>query len=184
MRKIVVSEFITVDGVIQDPHLWTFEFWSDQTAQFKLNELVAADSLLLGRVTYEGFAAAWPSMTDEAGFADRMNGYPKYVVSKTLTEASWNNSTIINDDVVGVIAALKGQPGNDVLVFGSADLIQTLARHDLVDEYRLMVYPLLRGEGQRLFSETLDAKKLQLAGTEQLGNGVIVLTYAPIGPTE
>ena len=179
MRKIVVSEFITVDGVIQDPHLWTFEYWSDGTARFKLKELEAADSLLLGRVTYEGFAAAWPSMTDEAGFADRMNGYPKYVASKTLTEASWNNSTVVHDDVVGAVANLKEQSGSDILVFGSGNLIQTLVQHDLIDEYRLMVYPLLRGEGQRLFTDALDAKKLQLVGTEELGNSVVVLTYEP-----
>lgn len=183
MRKIVVSEFITLDGVIQDPHLWSFDFWSEQSGQFKLNELEAADSLLLGRVTYEGFAAAWPSMTDEDGYADRMNGYPKYVVSTTLDEGSWNNSTVVKDDPVQQIRALKEQSGRDILVFGSGDLIQTLMQHDLVDEYRLMVFPLVRGEGQRLFGDELDSKKLQLTSTEKFDNGVIVLTYAPAEAT-
>lgn len=183
VRKIVVSELMTIDGVIQDPQLWMFDYSTERSQQYKLDELKAADSLLLGRVTYDGFASAWPTMADEAGFADRMNGYPKYVVSNTLTDASWSNSTVISHDVVKSIAGLKEQSGRDILVYGSGDLIQTLTQHDLIDEYRLMIFPLVLGEGQRLFGDAIDVKKLQLIGTETFDKGVILLTYAPAEAT-
>ncbi len=141
MRRIVVSEFVSLDGVVEDPG-WTFRFGSEEQERFKLDELAASDALLLGRVTYEGFAAAWPRMNDEEGFADRMNGYPKHVVSMTLEEPlEWNNSTLIKGDIVEKIADLKRQDGKDVAVHGNATLVRALMEHDLIDELRLMVFP-------------------------------------------
>jgi dihydrofolate reductase len=180
MRKIVVSEFITVDGVIEDPGGqhggiggWAFQFdRGPEGDRFKLNEVRAADALLLGRETYEGFAAAWPSMTDEAGFAEKMNGMPKYVVSNTLERADWNNSTIIRGDVVAQIAELDGE----LLVNGSGRLVQTLIEHDLVDEYRLMVFPVVIGQGKRLFGDAGLRANLRLTDTLHAGD-CVVLTY-------
>jgi dihydrofolate reductase len=180
MRKVVVSEFVTLDGVIEDPS-WTFQFSSAEQEKFKFDELAAGDAFLLGRVTYEGFAAAWPHMTEEAGeFADMMNGYPKYVVSTTLEEPlEWNNSTLIKGNVAEEITRLKQEPGKEILVFGSGDLVNTLMRHDLVDEYRLMVFPVVVGNGKRLFEDGRDTKVLRLVGTETLSSGVVVLSYQP-----
>ena len=159
MRKVVVSEFVTLDGVMEDPS-WTFQFSSEEQQKFKFDELAASDTLLLGRVTYEGFAAAWPNMMEQYGgprraelgeYADMMNGYPKYVVSTTLEEPlEWNNSTLIVGDVAEEVSRLKQQPGKDILIFGSGDLVDTLMRRDLIDDYRLMVFPVVLGSGQRL----------------------------------
>jgi len=176
--KLVVTEFITLDGVVGEPQNWSFPYWSDETGKFKFDELVATDAHLLGRVTYEGFAAAWPSRTDEAGFADRMNSLPKYVVSTTLEKAEWNNSTIINENVAEEIAKLKAQPGGDLLVAGSVTLVRFLMEDDLVDEYRLLTYPLVLGEGKRLFTEGNKAS-LTLTETKQMGSGVVLLRYEP-----
>src|SRR6266508_4347673 len=159
MRKVVVSEFVSLDGVIEDPGGaeayehggWTRAYWSDEMGKIKYEELFAADALLLGRKTYEGFAKAWPSMKDEQGFADRMNGLPKYVVSQTLGELTWNNSHAIKGDLAKEIGALKEQEGEDILVFGSAQLVRELQRLDLVDEYTLLIYPVTLGSGKRLF---------------------------------
>ena len=180
MRRIVVSEFVSLDGVVEDPR-WTFRFMSEEQERFKLDELAASDALLLGRVTYEGFAAAWPRMNDEEGFADMMNGYPKHVVSTTLEEPlEWNNSTLIKGDIVEEIADLKRQDGKDIAVHGSATLVQTLMEHDLVDELRLMVFPLVVGKGKRLFGEAEETKAMELVEAQPLGpNGVLVLTYRP-----
>jgi dihydrofolate reductase len=184
MRKIVVSEFVTLDGVMEDPGGgegfehggWSFKFPSDQAMKVKFDELFAADALLLGRVTYEGFAAAWPSMADESGFADRMNGLPKHVVSTTLQKADWNNSTVIGENVAEEVAKLKEQPGQDILVAGSARLIRTLREHGLVDEYRLMVHPIVLGSGKRLFEDGAPTT-LELVGSQDLGSGIVLLTY-------
>jgi dihydrofolate reductase len=178
MRKVVVTEFLTLDGVMEAPNEWSFPYWSDEAGQFKYDELFASDALLLGRVTYEGFAAAWPSMTDEQGFADRMNRIAKYVVSTTLNKAEWNNSTIISANVPEELARLKALPGQDILVGGSAQLIQTLIAHDLVDTYRLLVYPLVRGTGKRLFLDGT-AASLQLVEAKPFSSGVVALTYQP-----
>lgn len=190
MRKIVISEYVTVDGVMEDPGGgeksayggWSFQYWSDEAGKYKFDELFASDALLLGRVTYEGFARAWPSMQDEAGFADRMNNLPKYVVSTTLEKAEWNNSHIIKGNVAEEIAKLKQQPGQNILVAGSAALAQTLMQHGLVDDYWLMVHPIVVGGGKRLFQ---DASKtpLQLVETKPLPLGVVVLHYqaVPLG---
>lgn len=190
MSRVVISEFLSLDGVMEDPGGaegykhggWSFQF--DRGAagdKFKVDELLAADALLLGRVTYQGFAAAWPSMTDEQGFADKMNSMRKCVVSNTLTdsEATWTNSTVIRGDVEAEVAKLKAQAGGDLLVAGSAQLSHFLIEHGLVDEYRLMVFPVVLGSGKRLFPEVSDAVRLTLAEAKPTGSGIMLLTYHP-----
>ena len=176
--KIVVTEFITLDGVIGEPQEWSFPYWTDETAKFKLDELLATSAHLLGRVTYEGFAEAWPSRTDEAGFADRMNSLPKYVVSTTLKKAEWSNSAIIKANVAEEVAKLKKQSGGDILIAGSATLIRFLMEHDLVDEYRLLTYPIVLGKGKRLFTDGM-AASLKLTEFRPMGSGVVLLRYEP-----
>lgn len=184
MRKVVVSEFVSLDGVFQDPGGaekfeyggWTRPYWGDDIGKFKFTELFASDALLLGRITYQGFAAAWPSAKDEAGFADRMNTLPKHVVSTTLQKAEWNNSHVINDQVADRIASLKQQPGQDILVAGSGTLIQTLIGHDLVDQYNLLVYPVVLGSGKRLFKAD-QRQTLKLVESQAFASGVVALIY-------
>jgi dihydrofolate reductase len=180
MRRIVVSEFVTLDGVMEDPGGaeafdrggWAFQFERGPDGdKFKLDEVLEADALLLGRKTYEGFAKAWPTVTDEVGFAEKMNSMPKYVVSSTLESADWNNSTVINGDVAKEVAKLDG----NILVAGSAQLVQTLMDHDLVDEYRLMIYPVLLGSGKRLFKDGVDTTALQIVETNQTGQVATVV---------
>jgi dihydrofolate reductase len=173
--RIVVSEFITLDGVIEAPDQWSFPYGTDELYQYKLDELMTTDAGLLGRVTYEGFAAAWPE-SDESDFATRLNNMPKYVVSTTLEKAEWNNSHIIRSNVPEEIARLKQQPGNDMAVSGSATLIQTLIRHDLVDEYHLLVYPVVLGKGIRLFQEGATTN-LKLVESRTFSSGVVLLVY-------
>jgi len=191
MGKLVVTEFISLDGVMEDPGGaeeyehggWSFKFSrGEEGDKFKTDELMAADAQLLGRVTYQGFAKAWPSMAGNP-FADKMNAMPKYVVSSTLTEeqADWNNSTVIGDDVAAEVARVKEQVAGDVLVAGSARLVRSLAEHDLVDEYRLMVFPIVLGTGKRLFGEGTPHTVLRLLDSTPVGpDGVYVLTYAPV----
>ena len=187
MRKIVVSEFLTLDGVMEDPGGaekskhggWSFQFWSEESEKFKLDELYASGALLLGRVTYQGFAKAWPSMKDEEGFADRMNGLPKYVVSRTLEEVEWNNSRLIKGNLAEEVAKLKQEQGQDILIFGSGDLVHSLMQSDLIDEYRLMVFPVVLGSGKRLFRDGRDKKDLRLAYAKTFSSGVVVLSYEP-----
>ncbi len=188
MGRIVVTEFVSLDGVIEAPgggedyrHAgWTFEIdRGEEGDQFKLGELREAAAQLLGRVTYEGFAAAWPSMEDEAGFAEKMNSMPKYVVSSTLKEAEWENSTVLSGDVAEEVAKLKREVDGVILVAGSATLVQALIEHDLVDELRLMVFPVLLGEGKRLFGEVSEKKALKLSASRTLGDGIALLTYEP-----
>jgi dihydrofolate reductase len=176
--KLVVTQFMTLDGVVESPQDWSFPYWSDETAKLKWEELLATDAHLLGRVTYEGFAAAWPERTDEQGFADRMNSLPKYVVSTTLKKAEWNNSHVISKNVVDEISKLKEQPGGDLLVAGSVTLLRTLMEHDFVDEYRLLTYPIVLGEGLRLFSDGITAS-LKLTESKPMGSGVVLLRYEP-----
>ena len=181
MRKVVVSEFVSLDGVIENPG-WTFQFESEDRNQYKFDELAAADALLLGRVTYEGFAAAWPGMAEQMGeYGAWMNGYPKYVASTTLEEPLEWNGRLLGEDLAGEISALKRQEGKDILVFGSGDLVKTLVEHDLVDEYRIMVFPVVVGSGKRLFGDGLDTKVLELVGTRTFDSGAVVLTYRPAG---
>ena len=175
MRKIVVSEFVSLDGVMENP-AWTFPYWNDEIAQFKGDETNAGDALLLGRVTYQGFAAAWPESTDEG--APYFNSVRKYVVSTTLDTAEWNNSVLIKDNIVEEITKLKQQDGQDIVVHGSATLVQTLMQHDLVDRYRLLVYPVVIGTGKRLFNESTTAT-LKLLETQSFSSGVAALVYEP-----
>jgi len=175
MRKLVVTEFLSLDGVMEEP-AWTFKYWNDEIAKFKGEEASASDALLLGRVTYQGFAAAWPASKDEG--ADYFNSVRKYVVSTTLDKAEWNNSTLIKDNVVEEITKLKQQAGQDILVYGSATLVQTLMEHDLVDRYRLLVYPVVVGKGKRLFQEGAIAT-LKLVETQSFSSGVAALVYEP-----
>jgi dihydrofolate reductase len=185
--KVVVTEFMTIDGVIQDPGGsseydrggWSFEYnRGDEGDKFKLDELMAADAQLLGRITYEGFAEAWPTMKDEQGFADRMNSMPKYVVSTTIKDPSWENTTVISDNVPDEVAKLKDQYEGDILIAGSAKLISTLVENDLVDEWRLMVFPTILGLGKRLFPDGIDRRKLKLTDDKALGpDGIRLLTY-------
>jgi dihydrofolate reductase len=186
MGKIVVTEFVSLDGVIEAPgggedfrHAgWTFEIdRGEEGDKFKFDELVEAEAQLLGRVTYEGFAAAWPSMEDEAGFAEKMNSMPKYVFSSTIEAADWENSTIISGDFAEEIGKLKEEVDGVILVAGSAQLVQGLVEHDLIDELRLMVFPVVLGAGKRLFGETTDKKPLKLTDSKTLGAGIALLTY-------
>jgi dihydrofolate reductase len=189
MRKVVVSQFVTVDGVMEDPGGsekferggWAFQFErGPEGDQFKLDEVMGSDALLLGRVTYQGFAEAWPSRTGE--FADKFNSMPKFVVSTTLADPEWNNSTVIGDDVANEVAKLKQSSGGDILVNGSARLVTTLMEHDLVDEYRLMVFPVLLGAGKRLFEDGGPPATLRLAQARPVGSdGVLVLVYERTG---
>jgi dihydrofolate reductase len=176
MRNVVVTEFLSLDGVMEDP-AWTFKYWDDETAKFKGEETAAGDALLLGRVTYQGFAAAWPESPDEG--AAYFNGVRKYVVSRTLeAPLAWNNSTLINGDIVAAITELKQQDGKDIVVHGSATLVQALMEHDLVDRYRLLVYPLVLGKGKRLFGERLPAT-LKLVESRAFSSGVVAVVYEP-----
>ncbi|HWI95437.1 MAG TPA: dihydrofolate reductase family protein [Solirubrobacterales bacterium] len=188
MGKIVVTEFISLDGVIEDPGGsedyrhggWTFEIDRGTDGdKFKLDELLEAEAQLLGRVTYEGFAAAWPAMEDGAGFAEKMNSMPKYVLSSTLREASWDNTTILSGELPDEVARLHREIDGVILVAGSAQLVQGLLEHGLVDELRLMVFPVLLGEGKRLFGQVSEKKPLRLTGSKTLGDGIALLTYEP-----
>jgi dihydrofolate reductase len=179
MSRIVVTEFVSLDGVMEEPR-WTFQFdRGPEGDKFKIDELFASEALLLGRVTYQGFAQAWPSMgTDE--FGNRMNSIPKYVVSSTLTdaEATWGETTVIRGDVPAEIAKLKARPGGDLLVEGSSQLVQTLIQHGLADEYRLMVFPVILGAGKRLYPDTMhESAKFRLTSCKTDGDGVLLLTY-------
>jgi len=175
-RTLAATLFMTLDGVVEAPDKWSFPFWSDETGKFKSDELRATDALLLGRVTYEGFAAAWPGRKDEEGFADRFNSMPKYVASKTLKKLEWNNSHLLKGDLAAEVSRLKQQPGHDIVIHGSPSLIRSLLPHDLIDEYRLLVYPIVLGRGKRLFDEASQAK-LKLAESETFSKGVVKLVY-------
>jgi dihydrofolate reductase len=184
--RIVVTEFVSLDGVIEDPggsENFTHSGWSfevdrgDEGDNFKLDETLSSEALLLGRVTYEGFAQAWPSREGE--FADKFNTMPKYVVSSTLEEPGWNNSTVLKGDIEEEVAKLRREHEGDVVVHGSARLVQTLLDQNLVDELRLMVFPVVLGSGKRLFAETSDKKPLRLVDSKVVGDGVAILIYQP-----
>jgi dihydrofolate reductase len=176
MRRIVVTEFVSLDGVIDEP-AWTAPYWNDEISNFKAEESDASDALLLGRITYQGFAAAWPESKDEG--ADKINSMPKYVVSTTLDKVEWNNSRLIKGNVVEEIKKLKQQEGMDILVYGSGALVQTLIQNDLVDSYRLLVYPVILGKGKRLIQEGTTAT-LNLVEAKAFSNGVTAFVYEPV----
>jgi dihydrofolate reductase len=171
MARITVTEYVSLDGVFEEPGRWSFPFWTDEAAKWKYDELFAVDAQLLGRLTYEGFAAAWPAMTDEAGFADRMNGMQKYVVSSTLTDPVWTNTKVIAVD------AIADLPDENILVAGSGRLVDTLVREGLVDELRLLVHPIVLGSGKQLFHEGLPTTSFTLEDQRTFGSGVLALTY-------
>ncbi|MEM9953512.1 MAG: dihydrofolate reductase family protein [Chloroflexota bacterium] len=175
MRELVLTTFMSLDGVVENP-MWTLSYWNDEIAAFKGEETENSDALLLGRITYEGFAMAWPNSEDEG--AEYFNGVRKYVVSTTLKTANWNNSVIIQDNVVKQIKALKEETGKAITIHGSGNLAQTLIEHDLIDSYRILVYPIVLGQGQRLFHEGTTAK-LTLVRTETFTGGVVALVYEP-----
>ena len=185
MGRIVITEFVSLDGVIEAPGGgedfkhggWSFEIdRGDEGDAFKLEETMSSEALLLGRTTYEGFAAAWPGRDGE--FADKFNSMPKYVVSSTLKDPEWANTTVLEGDLAEAVATLRGQHEGDIAVHGSATLAQALLERDLVDELHLMVFPVVLGDGKRLFGETSDKKRLRLTGSQTVGDGVLILTYA------
>jgi dihydrofolate reductase len=184
--SIVVTEFVSLDGVMEAPGGgeefkhggWTFEInRGEEGDKFKLDETLDSDALLLGRVTYEGFATSWPSREGE--FADKFNSMPKYVVSSTLEEPGWDNSTVLSGDLAEEVGKLKQEHGGNIVVHGSARLVQALLERDLVDELRLMVFPIVLGSGKRLFGETGDKKPLRLVDSKMVGDGVAILVYRP-----
>jgi dihydrofolate reductase len=188
VARIVVTEFVSLDGVMEDPGGsenfkyggWSFAFdRGEEGDRFKLDEALSAEGLLLGRVTYEGFAEAWPSREGE--FADRFNSMPKYVVSSTLESPAWNNTTVLRGDVPTEVRKLRDEKDGDLYVHGSAQLVQTLLEQDLVDELRLMVFPIVLGAGRRLFGETSDKKTLHLSDSKTVGDGVTILVYGRAG---
>jgi dihydrofolate reductase len=188
MGRIVVTEFVSLDGVMEAPGGgedyrhggWTFAIdRGPEGDEFKLEEAMAAEALLLGRRTYEGFAAAWPTMEGE--FADKFNGMPKYVVSATLSDPQWNNTTVLGRDVATSVAKLKADADGEIVVNGSAQLVQALIEYELVDELRLMVFPVVLGSGKRLFGEASDKRPMRLTSSKFVGDGIAVLSYEPAG---
>ena len=174
--RLVASVHVTLDGVMGSPEQWSLDFFDEESERHSLDELVAADALLVGRVTYEGFLEYWPSATGP--IAERMNAQPKYVVSSTLRDPEWHNSTLITDNVAGQVQGLKNQPGGDILLFASADLANSLRADNLIDEYRIWVDPIVYGSGKRYF-DAGETTILELTNTKTLGSGGIVLTYVP-----
>jgi len=188
MGRIIVTEFVSLDGVMEDPGgsedfkygAWTFEFSrGEEGDKFKVDETFEAAAQLLGRVTYEGFADAWPSR--DGDFADRFNSMPKYVVSSTLKDPEWTNTTVLDGNVKESVSKLKEEIDGNIVVHGSRQLAQTLLELDLVDEVRLMVFPVVLGAGRRLFGETSDKKTLRLIDSKIVGDGVAILVYEPVG---
>jgi dihydrofolate reductase len=183
MRKVVASEIVSLDGVVESPEKWHFPYFNDQMAQAIGAAMAASDTMLLGRVTYEEFAAFWPSQEtsdEDRETTDYMNNTPKFVVSKTLEEPlTWNNSTLIKGDVAEEITKLKGQPGKDISITGSPTLVRSLFEEDLLDELRLMVHPIIVGSGKRLFEDGGDQKALELVDSKTFSTGVLYLTYQP-----
>jgi dihydrofolate reductase len=190
MSRIVAAEYVTADGVMQDPGGvgeierggWSNPYWDDELAKLQTELLFASDALLLGRTTYEVFAASWPNPEHEEGaFANKMNAMPKYVASRTLQDAEWN-ATVIEGEVPEAVAKLKGESGQNLLIYGSGALLNTLLHHDLVDLYRLMIYPVVLGQGKRLFTESSNKKPLRLTDVTSTSTGVLVADYVPATP--
>jgi dihydrofolate reductase len=184
--RVVVTEFISLDGVIQapgDPREFERGGWAqgggDESMKFKLDELMASDAQLLGRTTYEGFAKAWPTMEGTGVFGEKMNEMPKFVAASTLRDPEWNNTTVLDGDLAQEVRSLKDKYDGDILVGGSAQLVQSLLDLDLIDEMRLMVFPIVLGKGKRLFGETSETKRLDLVDSKPLEDGVFILTYRP-----
>ena len=178
--RLVATEYVSLDGVFEEPRQWSFPFFNEQAAEFKWRELRASAALLLGRRTYEGFAAAWPTMEGTGEFGERMNTMPKYVVSATLAKADWGGAVLVKGDLAAGIGKLKDKPGKDLLLSGSAQLLSWLNAAHLVDLYRFMVHPIVLGEGARLFARGFDRTVLGLTHHEVLESGIVILEYEPI----
>ena len=186
MRRVIAAEYVTLDGVMTDPGGvgeiehggWSNQYFDDELAQYQSKQLFACDALLLGRVTFEGFAAAWPAMEETEGdFAVRMNTLPKFVASRSLTEPLPWNGTLLEGELAEEVAALKEQPGRDLLIYGSGQLVNALRSHNLIDEYRLMVFPVTLGDGKHLFGTGGPKSDLKLSDVKTTGSGVVLLTY-------
>ncbi|MCL4263353.1 MAG: dihydrofolate reductase family protein [Anaerolineae bacterium] len=178
MRKVIVSTMVTLDGVKENPHHWSFDYWSDEISQYAYTQLFAADALVMGRVTYEGFAEAWSARAGADEFADRMNSLPKYVASRTASRPLEWNASLIQGEAPAAIAQLKQQPGQDILQYGFGELTHAMIQHRLVDEIRLLVYPVAVGSGGRIF-DGLEKTTLKLLETRHFNSGVVALHYQP-----
>lgn len=177
--RLVATEYLSLDGVFEEPGRWSGPFFNDEAAQFKWNELQASDALLLGRKTYQGFAAAWPTMKDTGEFGVKMNSMTKYVVSSTLDKVEWTGSKLVKGDVAAEVRQLKMEPGNDLLLSGSAQLFNAMMRENLIDLYRFMLHPIVLGKGKRLFADGVDEGALDLAETKRFSSGIVILEYGP-----
>ena len=177
--RLVATEYISLDGVFEEPGRWSGPFFNDEAAQFKWNELQASEALLLGRKTYEGFAAAWPTMKGTGEFGEKMNSMTKYVVSSSLEHAEWTGSRLIKGDVAAEVRKLKSKPGQDLLLSGSGQLFNALLRENLIDLYRFMLHPIVLGKGKRLFADGADQRILDLPETKRFSAGIVILEYRP-----
>ena len=180
MRRVIATELVSVDGVMESPEEWAFPYSNDEMEQANASGMAASDAMLLGRVTYEALAAFWPNQPGGTPMVDYINSVPKFVVSRTLEEPlEWNNSTLIEGNVAEQIAELKRQPGKDIGIVGSGTLVRSLLQDDLLDELRLMVHPIVMGSGKRLFEEGGGQKALKLVDSKTFGTGVLYLIYQP-----
>jgi len=177
--RLVATEYLSLDGIFEEPGRWSGPFFNEEAGQFKWRELQASDALLLGRRTYEGFASAWPTMTGTGEFGEKMNTMPKYVVSSTLERVDWPGSRLLTGDLTEEVAKLKREPGGDLLLSGSAQLFNELMQANLIDLYRIMLHPVVLGEGRRLFTGGVDRKALRLTHTETFSKGIAILEYEP-----
>ena len=179
--RLVATEYLSMDGVFEEPGHWSGPFFKEEAQKFKWDELQAADALLLGRNTYEGFAAAWPAMPGTGEFGEKMNTMPKYVVSSTLDKVEWSGSKLIRGNVAQEIRKLKQMPGHDLLLSGSAQLFNSLMQENLIDLYRFMLHPIVLGKGRRLFAEGIDSRTLELTDTKTFATGIMILELTPAG---
>jgi dihydrofolate reductase len=177
--RLVATEYLSLDGVFEEPGHWSGPFFNDEAGQFKWTELQASDALLLGRKTYEGFAAAWPTMKGTGEFGEKMNGMTKYVVTSTLDKVEWTGSKLVKGDVAAEVRKLKKEPGHDLLLSGSAQLFNALMQENLIDLYRIMLHPIVLGKGKRLFPDRVDKRILDLAEIKRFRSGIVVLEYGP-----
>ena len=181
--RLVATEYLSLDGVFEEPGKWSGPFFNDEAGQFKWQELQASDALLMGRNTYEGFAAAWPTMPGTGEFGEKMNSMPKYVVSSTLDKVEWAGSNLITGNLFDEIRKLKKSPGRDLLLSGSAQLFNALAQENLIDLYRFMLHPIILGKGKRLFADGVDRTALALSETKAFKAGIVILEYVPAKST-
>ena len=176
MRKIIVSAMVSLDSAVENPQRWSFDYANDEFMKYASDQLNAADALIMGRVTYEGFAQAWPARAGADAFADRMNSLPKYVASKTLKKAEWSNSTLISGGLVEATGKIKNSTSGHIVIYGSASLVGQLMPRGLIDEYALMVFPIILGRGTKLFPSDI-SRKLALIESQQFGDGIMLLRY-------